>query len=206
MSSTPYLKQLLTLAIQLANSLSERIPRSESLQRDFKRLAAYLGTWPEIEFLLRPTGDKTLYSAIRLPLSELLCIQCMSPPNLSHRLTDHSCDTGQLLWTAHQQGAPPSFETLERTYEAEQKIKSASPSIKKHMDDLGVWQRPRKGHAPLAVLFNKTSRSDKAFTFVEKAVRDHISVCYEELVELRSKIAKVRKRHVGLRVLAGKPV
>ena len=125
---------------------------------------------------------------------------------MSHRLTDHSSNTGQLLWTAYEQGAPPSLETLERTHEAEQKIKSASPSTKKYLDDLGVWQKPRRGHAPLAVLFNKTPRSDKAFTSAEKAVRGHMSACYDALMEMGPKIARARKRHVGLRVLAGKPV
>lgn len=74
------------------------------------------------------------------------------------------------------------------------------------MDDVGVWQKPKKGHAPLAVLFNQTSRSDKAFKLTENAVRGHISACYEGLTELTMGINRARKRHVGLRVLAGKAV
>ena len=74
------------------------------------------------------------------------------------------------------------------------------------MDDLGVWQKPRKGHAPLAILFNQTSRSDKGFGFAERAVRGHIGVAYEGLVELSAKIGRARKWHVGFRVLAGKGV
>lgn len=93
---------------------------------------------------------------------------------------------------------------MSRTNEAEQKIKSASPSIKKFMDDLGVWQKPRKGHAPLAVLFNQTSQSDKVFIFAEKAVKGHSSACYDGLMELNKRIDRARKRHVGLRLLAGK--
>lgn len=123
MSSPPFVKELLSLAIQMAETLSERIPKSESLQRDCKHTAANLRTWrkklpSEMEFLLKPTGDKTLYRAILSPLSELLCILC------------------QLIWTAHEQGHPPPLETLTRANDAEQKIKSASPSIKKFMDDL----------------------------------------------------------------------
>ena len=74
------------------------------------------------------------------------------------------------------------------------------------MDDLGVWQKPRKGHAPLAILFNQTSRSDKGLGFTERAMRGYISVAYEGLVELTTKIGRARKRHVGLGVLAGKTV
>lgn len=85
MSSTPYIKELLTLAIQMAESLSERIPKSESLQRDCKHLAANLRTWrnnlpSEMEFLLKPAGDRSLYYAILSPLSELLCILCTLAP------------------------------------------------------------------------------------------------------------------------------
>ena len=72
------------------------------------------------------------------------------------------------------------------------------------MDDLGVWQKPRKGHTPLAVLFNETSRSDKVFNFTEKAVKGHISACCDGLMELTIKIDRAWKRHVGLRLLAGK--
>ncbi|KAL9075920.1 MAG: hypothetical protein Q9161_001314 [Pseudevernia consocians] len=191
MSSDPFVKELLSIAIQLAESLSERIPKSESLQRDCKQTAVNLRTWrknlpSEMEFLLKPTGDKALYSAILSPLSELLCIMC------------------QLIWTTHEQGKPPSLATISRTNEAEQKIKSASPSIKEFMDNIGVWQKPRKGHAPLAVLFNETSRSDKVFSFTEKAVKGHISACYNGLMELTIRIDSARKRHVGLRLLAGK--
>lgn len=109
-------------------------------------------------------------------------------------------------WTTHEQGNAPSVETSSRTHEAEQKIKSASPSIKKFMDDIGVWQKPKKGHAPLAVLFDQTSRGDKAFRFTENAVKGHISACYDGLTELTMRIGRARKRHVGLRVLAGKAV
>lgn len=89
MSSTPFVKELLSLAIQLAESLSERIPKSESLQRNCKQTAADLRTWrnklpSEMEFLLKPTGDKALYLAILSPLSELLCILCMSLYILPH--------------------------------------------------------------------------------------------------------------------------
>ena len=90
MSSTPFIKELLSIAIQLAESLSARIPKSEALQRSFKQTAANLSTWrknfpSEMEFLLKPTGDKALYRAILSPLSELLCIMCMSVHLLSHR-------------------------------------------------------------------------------------------------------------------------
>ena len=90
MSSTPFVKELLSIAIQLAESLSERIPKSESLQRDCKQTAVNLRTWrknlpSEMEFLLKPTGDKALYCAILLPLSELLCIMCKSVHTMSHR-------------------------------------------------------------------------------------------------------------------------
>lgn len=191
MSSTPSIKPLLSIAIQLAESLSERIPKSGSLQRDCKQTAMNLRTWrtnlpSEMEFLLKPTGDKGLYMAILSPLSEILCILC------------------QLIWTTHELGKPPSLDTVSRTYEAEQKIKSASPSIKKFMDDLGVWQKPKKGHAPLAVLFDQTSRSDKVFTFTEKAVNGHMGACSNGLMELTKRIDRARKRHVGLRLLAGK--
>ncbi|KAF6230302.1 hypothetical protein HO133_004642 [Letharia lupina] len=171
MSSTPSIKALLSIAVQLAESLSERIPNLGSLQRDCKQTAMNLRTWrtnlpSEMEFLLKPTG--------------------------------------QLIWTTHELGKPPSLDTVSRTYEAEQKIKSASPSIKKFMDDLGVWQKPKKGHAPLAVLFDQTSRSDKVFTFTEKAVNGHMGACSNGLMGLTTRIDRARKRHVGLRLLAGK--
>lgn len=90
MSSPPFVKELLSLAIKLAESMSERIPKSESLQRDCKQIAANLRTWrgnlpSELEFLLKPTGDKTLYRAILSPLSQLLCILCMSFHTLSNK-------------------------------------------------------------------------------------------------------------------------
>ncbi len=90
MSSTPFIKELLSIAIQLAESLSARIPKSESLQRNFKQTATNLSTWRknllfEMEFLLKPTGDKALYRAILSPLSEMLCIMCMSVHLLAHR-------------------------------------------------------------------------------------------------------------------------
>ena len=89
MPSTPFIKELLCIAIQLAESLSERIPKSASLQRDCKQSATNLRARrknlpPEMEFLLKPTGDKELYRAILSPLSELLCILCMSFPTLLH--------------------------------------------------------------------------------------------------------------------------
>ncbi|CAD6570263.1 MAG: hypothetical protein ASARMPREDX12_004995 [Alectoria sarmentosa] len=191
MSSTPFVKELLSLAIELAESLSARIPKSESLQRNCRQTAANLRTWrnnlpPEMEFLLKLTGDKALYRAILSPLSELLCILC------------------QLLWTIYELGKPPSIATISRTNEAEQKIKSASPSIKKFMDGVGVWRKPTKGHTPLAVLFDQTSRRDKAFNSTERAVKGHISACYDGLMELNVKIDRAGKRHVGLNLLAGK--
>ncbi|KAL9134126.1 MAG: hypothetical protein Q9175_004697 [Cornicularia normoerica] len=187
----PVIKELLSIAVHLAESLSERIPKSGSLQRDCKQVATNLRTWRKnlpttLEFLLEPTGDKGLYRAIVSPLSELLCILC------------------QLIWTTHELGKPPSLATVSRTNEAEHKIISASPSIKKFMDELGVWQKPRKGHAPLAVLFDQSSRSDKVFTSTEKAVDRHINACYSGLEELTTKINRARNRHVGLRLLAGK--
>lgn len=93
MSSTPYIKELLDFAIEMAESLSERIPKSESLQRDCKNLAASLRTWrnnlpSEMDFLLRPTGSKSLYHEILVLLSELLCILCTPPSQtLTHRTT-----------------------------------------------------------------------------------------------------------------------
>lgn len=68
------------------------------------------------------------------------CSVCRFPPPLTDRQTDHSSNTGQLLWTSHEQGARHSLATLSRANDAEQKIKSASPSIKKYLDDLGVWR------------------------------------------------------------------
>lgn len=68
----------------------------------------------------------------------------------------------------------------------------------------GVWQKPRKGHAPLGVLFDQTSRSDKRFTSAENAVKGHLSACCKGLIELTMTINRARKRHVGLRLLAGK--
>ena len=90
MSSTPFIKELSSLAIQMAESLSERIPKSNSLQQDCKNTAANLRTWrnslpSEMEFLLKPTGDKALYRAILSPLSELLCILCTSLHTPSHK-------------------------------------------------------------------------------------------------------------------------
>lgn len=69
---------------------------------------------------------------------------------------------------------------------------------------IGVWQKPKRGHAPLAVLFDQTSRSDKVFTFTEKAVNGHMGACSNGLMELTKRIDRARKRHVGLRLLAGK--
>ena len=85
MTPTPYIKELLSTAIFLAESLSERIPRSSSLQRDCKQLATDLRNSrkklpADMEFLLKPTGDKDLYKAILSPLSELLCILCIPSP------------------------------------------------------------------------------------------------------------------------------
>ena len=74
------------------------------------------------------------------------------------------------------------------------------------MDDLGVWQKPRKGYAPLGILFNQTSRSDKGFDITERAMRGYIDVAYNGLVELTTRIGRARKRHVGIRVLAGKTI
>ena len=68
----------------------------------------------------------------------------------------------------------------------------------------GVWQKPKKDHAPLAVLFDRTSRSDKSFLFAEQAVTGHVNACYESLIALTMKIDRARKRHVGLKLLAGK--
>lgn len=90
MSEIPFVKELLSIAIQLAESLSERIPKSESLQRGCKQTAANLRTWrkslpSEMEFLLKPTGDKALYRAILSPLSDLLCMMCMSVHTMSRR-------------------------------------------------------------------------------------------------------------------------
>lgn len=134
------IKELLSIAVHLAESLSERIPKSGSLQRDCKQVATNLRTWRKslpttLEFLLEPTGDKGLYRAILSPLSELLCILCMSLHSLPY---SHSCNTGQLIWTTHELGKPPSLATVSRTNEAEHKIISASPSIKKFMDELGT--------------------------------------------------------------------
>ena len=85
MAPTLYIKELLSIAIHLAESLSARIPRSSSLQRNCKQLATNLRAWrkklpADMEFLLKPTGDKDLYKAILSPLSELLCILCTSFP------------------------------------------------------------------------------------------------------------------------------
>ena len=85
MSPTPYIHDLLTIAIRLAESLSDRIPRSSSLQRDCKQLVTNLRNCRkrlpvDVESLLRPTGDKDLYKAILSPLSELLCMLCTSSP------------------------------------------------------------------------------------------------------------------------------
>ena len=81
MPHTLYIKELLSLAIHLAESLTERIPKSELLQQACKLAATRLRAWrrtiPEdMEFLLKPTGDKTLYKNVLSPLSELLCIFC----------------------------------------------------------------------------------------------------------------------------------
>ena len=83
MPPTLYIKELLSIAIELAESLNERIPKSESLQHNCKQTATNLRAWrkkipDEMEFLLKPTGDKTLYRDTLSPLSELLCILCES--------------------------------------------------------------------------------------------------------------------------------
>ena len=85
MAPTPYIKELFSIAIHLAKSLSERIPRSSTLQHECKQLATRLRTWrdklpPDVEFLRSLTGDRDLYRAILSPLSELLCILCTSFP------------------------------------------------------------------------------------------------------------------------------
>ncbi len=67
-----------------------------------------------------------------------------------------------------------------------------------------MWQKPRKGYTPLAVLFDKTSSGDKRFIFMEKAIKGHMSACYSTLMDLTKKIDRARNRHVGLRLLAGK--
>ena len=89
MTSNPFVKEMLSIAIQLAESLSERIPKSGSLQRDCKLSATSLRAWrnnlpSDMEFLLKPTGDKGLYRDILLPLSELLCILCTPLDRLTH--------------------------------------------------------------------------------------------------------------------------
>ena len=85
MSSPPYIRDLLSIADKLAESLSDRIPKSSSLQKDCKDIALKLRNWRKIlptdmEFLLKPTGDKALYRAILSPLSEMLCILCNVAP------------------------------------------------------------------------------------------------------------------------------
>ena len=85
MSPTPYIKELLSIAIHLAESLSERIPKSSSLQRNCNQIATNLRKWrqklpSEMEFLLKPTGEEALYKSILSLLSELLCILCTSFP------------------------------------------------------------------------------------------------------------------------------
>ena len=85
MPPTPYIKELLSIAIHLAEHLTERIPKSESLQHNCKQTATKLRAWrktipDDMEFLLKPTGDKTLYGNTLSPLAELLCILCMSVP------------------------------------------------------------------------------------------------------------------------------
>lgn len=215
MSPTPYIKELLSISVHLAESLCERIPKSSSLQRDCKQLATNLRTWrknlpSDMEFLLKPTGDKGLYRAILSPLSEMLCVLCRPPsfPPKRHFIFAQplrsEIKTGQLTWTAHEKGKAASVETISRTAQAEQKIQSASPAIKKAMDDLDVWRKPKKDHAPLALLFDQTSRSDKRFIFAENAVNEHVGACYSALMELTKKIERARSRHVGLRLLAGK--
>lgn len=89
MTSKPFVKEMLSIAIQLAESLSERIPKSGSLQRDCKQGATSLRAWrnnlpSDMEFLLKPTGDKGLYRDMLLPLSELLCILCTPLDRLTH--------------------------------------------------------------------------------------------------------------------------
>ncbi|KAM0796172.1 hypothetical protein BDR22DRAFT_560560 [Usnea florida] len=134
MSSPPYVRDLLSIADKLTKSLSDRISKSSSLQKDCDDIASKLRNWrknlpTDMEFLLKPTGDKALYRNILSPLSEMLCILC------------------QLIWTAHELGKPPSLETISRTNEAEQKIKDASPAIKKVMDDLGTYTQ-RSNESP----------------------------------------------------------
>ena len=82
------IRDLLSIAIHLAESLSERIPKSGSLQRNCQQTATDLRTWrnnlpSDMEFLNKPTGDKGLYRSILSPLSEMLCIFCKSLAHLS---------------------------------------------------------------------------------------------------------------------------
>ena len=125
MSSPPYIRDLLSIAVNLAGSLSERIPKSSSLQKDCSEIALKLSNWrknlpTDMEFLLKPTGDKALYKAILSPLSEMLCILCNVAPLLV--LQPLIFCSGQLIWTAHELGKPPSLATISRTNEAEQKV------------------------------------------------------------------------------------
>ena len=91
MSSPTYIRDLLSIADKLAESLSDRIPKSsslqkDSLQKDCKEIASKLRNWrknlpTDMEFLLKPAGDKALYRIILSPLSEMLCILCnVAPP------------------------------------------------------------------------------------------------------------------------------
>ena len=113
---------------------------------------------------------------------------------------------GQLIWTAHELGQSPSLATITRTTDAVQKISAACPSVKKFQDSLGVWQKPRKGqHAPLAVLFDPAvSRRDERFVAAESAVNGHVGVCCGGLTEAGKKVERAWRRHLGLRLLAGK--
>ena len=85
MSSPPYVRDLLSIADKLTKSLSDRIPKSSSLQKDCDDIASKLRNWrkslpTDMEFLLKPTGDKALYKTILSPLSEMLCILCNVGP------------------------------------------------------------------------------------------------------------------------------
>ena len=85
MSSPPYVRDLLSIADKLTKSLSDRIPKSSSLQKDCDDIALKLRNWrknlpTDMEFLLKPAGDKVLYKTILSPLSEMLCILCNVAP------------------------------------------------------------------------------------------------------------------------------
>lgn len=153
-------------------------------------------------------GQKPVQSHIMAPCRTALHPLYVPPPKTptqhSYPRTTNTHPTGQLIWTAHSLGHAPSLTTSTRATEAEQKIAAASAPVKKSMDDLGVWQKPRKGHAPLAVLFDHTTKADERFVFAEGAISGHMGACWGGLVELNKRIERARGRHVGLRLLAGK--